>query len=419
MSKGIIIRTFTEPLDILDLIRGYAIALQPAGRNLKALCPFHKERTPSFVVSPSRQTFHCFGCGKGGDAITFVKLKDRISYEEAAKKLEARVTDDRQIKRAVEILRKKAALERFAKPQDVEDIIQHLARSVKSTPRVLGAAFDNVRDTFIKNARTARAEVESERMNRKSGLADVSWPPHTKLNDHAYREAYRSARNRTRARLAGWMSRLRAQCNYPRYSLDTIPPNDPLAIDMFIHQPKNDFMNLPAWLRGFYWPNYITILRKMRPASVMDIAIAHALSQERPILHGVTAKYLSLIASGRSAPVDRLIEPITRTTRGLFVFSEQIMEACWSIAGFSVEESNRFRRVLLLLNETKLMFWRDRFLRGARLRGVSQRRAMRIFDICALAGGYNVTSRSQSLEYANLNYWVAYMKTYFPRVTSG
>ncbi len=73
-------------LDIVDVIGSY-IELKKAGSNYKALCPFHEEDTPSFVVSPSKQIFHCFGCGAGGDAIKFVMEYEKLSYPEAIEKL--------------------------------------------------------------------------------------------------------------------------------------------------------------------------------------------------------------------------------------------------------------------------------------------------------------------------------------------
>lgn len=74
-------------VDIADVL-GASIHLQPAGPGrLKALCPFHSEKTPSFVVNRTRQTFHCFGCGKGGDAIRFVTEYEGLSFIEALRKL--------------------------------------------------------------------------------------------------------------------------------------------------------------------------------------------------------------------------------------------------------------------------------------------------------------------------------------------
>lgn len=68
--------------DIESLIGGY-VALKRAGANLKGLCPFHSEKTPSFVVYPHDNSFYCFGCGIGGDAVTFVKQMEHLDYPDA------------------------------------------------------------------------------------------------------------------------------------------------------------------------------------------------------------------------------------------------------------------------------------------------------------------------------------------------
>ncbi len=69
-------------IDIVDLINEY-LNLKKAGRNYKALCPFHDEKTPSFMVSPELQIFKCFGCGASGDAIEFLKLYENIEFWDA------------------------------------------------------------------------------------------------------------------------------------------------------------------------------------------------------------------------------------------------------------------------------------------------------------------------------------------------
>jgi DNA primase len=75
--------------DIVELIGGY-LPLKAAGRTHKALCPFHAEKTPSFIVNPERQIFHCFGCGEGGDAIAFLVKHERLTFPEAVRALAER-----------------------------------------------------------------------------------------------------------------------------------------------------------------------------------------------------------------------------------------------------------------------------------------------------------------------------------------
>jgi len=73
-------------LDIVDVISDY-IELKRAGQNYKGLCPFHSEKTPSCMVNPSKQRFHCFGCGTGGDIIQFVMKYENLSFQETLKLL--------------------------------------------------------------------------------------------------------------------------------------------------------------------------------------------------------------------------------------------------------------------------------------------------------------------------------------------
>ncbi len=88
MGQGLIpediIRQVLDRADIVEVISAY-FPLRPAGRNFKALSPFRHEKTPSFVVSPDKQIFHCFSTGIGGNAISFVMQMERVAFPEAVK----------------------------------------------------------------------------------------------------------------------------------------------------------------------------------------------------------------------------------------------------------------------------------------------------------------------------------------------
>src|SRR5476651_1289378 len=83
MDQAAIIR---EKIDLVSLISEY-IPLKKAGQNFKTNCPFHNEKSPSFVVSPERQIWHCFGCQKGGDAFSFLMEYENMEFPEALRAL--------------------------------------------------------------------------------------------------------------------------------------------------------------------------------------------------------------------------------------------------------------------------------------------------------------------------------------------
>lgn len=83
------INRIKEAADILDVVSEF-VTLRKSGANYKGLCPFHEEKTPSFFVSPARGTCHCFGCGKGGNAVGFVMEHEQMTYPEALRWLAAK-----------------------------------------------------------------------------------------------------------------------------------------------------------------------------------------------------------------------------------------------------------------------------------------------------------------------------------------
>src|SRR3989344_3068299 len=78
-----------DKINIVDLV-GETVKLKKAGANYRGLCPFHHEKTPSFMVSPTKQIWHCFGCSLGGDLFEFVKLTSGVEFPEALQTLAAR-----------------------------------------------------------------------------------------------------------------------------------------------------------------------------------------------------------------------------------------------------------------------------------------------------------------------------------------
>ncbi len=86
MIKADSIEALKSVIDIVDVVSNY-VEIKKMGANYKSPCPFHSEKTPSFVVSPNKQIYHCFGCHASGDAIKFVQEYEKISYPEALEKI--------------------------------------------------------------------------------------------------------------------------------------------------------------------------------------------------------------------------------------------------------------------------------------------------------------------------------------------
>ncbi len=91
---GTVVEDVKDKLDVVEVIKSY-IPVFPAGRNFKACCPFHKEKTPSFMISPERRSWHCFGgCNEGGDVISFVMKYENVEFYDALKLLAERAGID-------------------------------------------------------------------------------------------------------------------------------------------------------------------------------------------------------------------------------------------------------------------------------------------------------------------------------------
>ena len=80
-----VIEEIRTKADIIDIVSGY-ISINQSGKYFKSVCPFHSEKTPSFIVNPDRQSWHCFGaCGIGGDVFAFVMRMESIGFGESIK----------------------------------------------------------------------------------------------------------------------------------------------------------------------------------------------------------------------------------------------------------------------------------------------------------------------------------------------
>lgn len=124
-------------LPVVDVV-GETVLLKRAGAAYKGLCPFHAEKTPSFIVSPDRETWHCFGCGEGGDIFTFLMRRDGLDFREALSRLaekagvelsERTAREDRQRRRLREALEAAIAWYRevFLQARQAEGARQYLA----------------------------------------------------------------------------------------------------------------------------------------------------------------------------------------------------------------------------------------------------------------------------------------------------
>src|SRR5215470_2675021 len=115
-------------MEILPLVED-VVRLRKAGSTYKGLCPFHQERTPSFTVSPARGTFKCFGCGEGGDAITFIEKTENVDFVGAIELLARRF--------GVELEYEEASPEQEQKRRRDERLRALLERAAEFYARVL------------------------------------------------------------------------------------------------------------------------------------------------------------------------------------------------------------------------------------------------------------------------------------------
>jgi len=159
MSSSPIIELIREKLDIIDVVSEYVPSLKRAGRNYKANCPFHNEKTPSFTVNPEKKIFYCFGCNSGGDIFKFVMDIEGLSFPEAARKLAAKAGVEYGDERAHQI-----------SPEDRERL---------DLKKIMRAAYDFYQKALFSPAgEKARLYLGERRLNKMTvEKFELGWAP--------------------------------------------------------------------------------------------------------------------------------------------------------------------------------------------------------------------------------------------------
>lgn len=156
-----IISQIQDRTDIVEVISGY-LPLKRAGRNFKTLCPFHHEKTPSFVVNPDKQIYHCFGCGAGGNVFGFLMRHERMEFPEA-----------------VEYLAKKAGVEipkKEAVDKDTLSFYQQLYKLNELTMDFYHGTLLNDRNAQPAREYLERRKIDIETIKKfKLGFAPDKW----------------------------------------------------------------------------------------------------------------------------------------------------------------------------------------------------------------------------------------------------
>ncbi|HST29534.1 MAG TPA: DNA primase [Chthoniobacterales bacterium] len=149
--------------DIVEVIGSY-FPLKRAGANFKALCPFHQEKTPSFHVSPPRQTFHCFGCGVGGSVFRFVMEYEHLDFPAAVRKLAARV--------GIPIVEERASEEESRQHEGRRTLLKlHAEAAEWFQDNLLKKEFANPARNYLKNRGIDRQVAKDWQL----GFAPDSW----------------------------------------------------------------------------------------------------------------------------------------------------------------------------------------------------------------------------------------------------
>src|ERR1041384_3481496 len=135
-----------QAADIVEFI-SQVTPLKQAGKSHKGLCPFHREKTPSFTVDRGKGLFYCFGCGTGGDVFKFLTLTERFTFPEAVEHVASRV--------GIDIPRKR----RTARETDKDDLLEVLDDASHAFHQALGFS-DNAAMNYLRERRVAKEIID-------------------------------------------------------------------------------------------------------------------------------------------------------------------------------------------------------------------------------------------------------------------
>ena len=164
------VKDLKAKIDIVEVVSQY-VKLKKVGKNYVGLCPFHKEKTPSFTVSPDMQMYHCFGCGKSGDVITFIQEIEGLSFVEAVDKLgelagvKVDISDNVDYKKHKSILIQITDYFHSRLTPELLDYLRKRGLKDESIEKYQLGYFD---DSFFEYARNNNIEKEIEELDVKS-----------------------------------------------------------------------------------------------------------------------------------------------------------------------------------------------------------------------------------------------------------
>lgn len=160
MIPDSVLSEIQDKLNIADFINTF-VPLKRAGRNFKGLCPFHQEKTPSFVVSPDKQIFHCFGCGASGTVISFHMKRQNLEFRDAVRELADRA--------GVAIPEDEVRRERTQAKNEVFEVIRAAAEFYAS-------AFENAGDSSVVRSYVKKRGLSRDALSKfEIGYSPDAW----------------------------------------------------------------------------------------------------------------------------------------------------------------------------------------------------------------------------------------------------